>query len=427
MVGSSPSDSQRTCRANCLVGLGLLTAFFLLAETRLCRGDSAEVLPKGVARFGVESNFYFPITQRFNQNGDVEDVATDLNARLDSTVFPDLRLLEAFFALPAGFANIGRSEVSFEYRYTVTELSFQYGITGRLSAGIMLPYWFIRNEVQARLDTSGATVGKSALLGSLAPLGFLDTVPLSTRDAQNLIGKGLDIDGDGRTDITGFGFKPVRSWHDSGLSDIEAGLRLQYLNTPNWRLAVTGGVRFPTGEVDSPDDLADRPFGTGAWGLMFHLNNDFVGIKNLLLNFTFRYEPYLPHSQTLRILRSVNEPLSPVKAELDIDLGDVFELETSGTYTLPCGFSVSLMYRYGFSLEDAVTGPNGRRVTSLEEETAYTEHIAVTGLTYSTVPLYQAKKFPVPLTASITYRNRFAGLNNVLKSQYIGFILGVYF
>lgn len=408
----------------------LWSLFFILLSCTLpsiCLCDSAEVLPKGRARFGVEADFYLPITERYNPEGNVENIATDLNATLNSTVFPDLRLLESLFGLPGGFANIGRSVVSYTYHYTVTEFSLQYGLTDRISAGLMIPYWFVKTDVSAKLDASGATVGKSAFLNSLAPLGFLDTVPLTTKDAQNLIGRGLDINGDGKVDIKGFGFKPIESWSENGLSDIEAGIRFQYLNNANWRLAVTGGVRFPTGEVDDPDNLSDRVFGTGAWGLMFHLNNDYVGIKNTLLNFTFRYEPFLPHDQTVRVLRNVNEPLSPLKEDVHIDVGDVFELEWSGTYQFPRGFSASLLYRYGFSLEDDVSGSDGRPLPALEAESDYTEHIAIAALSYSTIPLYQAKKFPVPLTASLTYRNRFAGTNNVLKSQYIGFVLGVYF
>jgi len=410
--------------------IGVVCLFFLLTYLlglNISYADNAEVLPKGVSRAGVNGKFYSSVDERYNPDGDAEDVAADFNTTLDSSVFPDLGLVEAGFGLPAGSANIGDSVVSFEYDFTIVELAFQYGITDRLTVGIMIPYWDVKNDVSTRLDTSNATVGKSAALNTLAPMGFLDTVPLTTQDAQNLIGSGLDINGDGTVDIQGFGYEPIQTWSDSGLSDIEVGCRYQYFKTEDWRLAFTGGVRFPTGEVDDPDNLVDYGFGSGAYALLFQLNNDYIGIENLVLNATFRYDLVLPDKETRRVPDSVDQPFTTNKEEVDRDLGDVIELEASGKYQFSQAFSFSLLYKYGFGSKDEISGNEGFNYKSLEDETDYTEHVGIIGLSYSTITLFKAKKFPVPLAASISYRNRFAGSNNVLKSQYIGLGLQVYF
>jgi hypothetical protein len=78
-------------------------------------------------------------------------------------------------------------------------------------------------------------------------------------------------------------------------------------------------------------------------------------------------------------------------------------------------------------MKDRVSGSMGFNYQSLEEETDWTEHIFFVGLGYSTVPLYREKKFSVPLTASVRYRNRFAGSNNAWKSEYIGINIAVFF
>jgi len=408
----------------------VVSLFFLLfsqMELDILYADNAEALPKGVSRVGVNGKFYSSVDERYNPDGDAEDVAVDFNTTLNSSVFPDLGLIEAGFDLPAGFANIGNSVVSFKYDFTIVELTFQYGITDRLTAGIMIPYWNVKNDVSARLDTSNATVGKSATLKTLAPIGFLDTVPLTTEDVQNLIGNGLDINSDDTVDIQGFGYKPIQTWSDSGLSDIEVGCRYQYLKTENWRLALTGGVRFPTGEVDDPDNLVDYGFGSGAYALLFRFNNDYIGIANLVLNATFRYHLYLPDKETLRVPDDANRPITSNKEKVERDLGDVIELEASGIYQFSEALSLSLLYKYGFGLKDEISGNQGFNYKSLEDETDYTEHVGIIGLGFSTIPLFREKKFPMPLTASILYRNRFAGSNNVLKSQYIGLGLQVYF
>ena len=393
--------------------------------------DDAEVLPKGVSRVKVDSNFYFPITERFGPDGHVEDVATDYNRNLNSFVFPDLNVVESFFDMRPGSASIGSSDVSFKYYFTIVNLSFDYGLTDRLTVGVFVPYWWVTNSVHARLDTSTATVGKNPNIPvMLVPFDKIPgTVPLTTNDVQDLLGKGLDIDGDGKIDIKGLGYKRFETWSNSGLSDIEARFRYQYLKTENWRLAFTGGARFPTGEIDDPDLLQDYALGRGVYALLFRLNNDYTGIKNWVFNATFRYDLLLPDKELLRVPDDVNVPITDEehKERVKRNLGDIMEIELTGTYTLSELFNLSLLYKYGFKQKDKISGNKGFAYESLELETDWTEHVGKIELSYSTIPLYMAKKATVPLIASLSYRNRFAGSNNILKSQYIGLALQVFF
>jgi hypothetical protein len=411
----------------------LLIGFFpLMGMTSLSYADSAEVLPKGVSKVNVTYSYYLPIDKRFDPDGDEEDLAADFNATLDSTVFSDLELLEAAFPvlLPPGSANVGDSVVSFEYNFDDLIFSFQYGLTDKLTVGLKVPYYWNKNTVDTRLNTTNATVGKNAAIpGGLAPLAVPGTEPLTEEDVQDLLGDGLDVDGDGIVDIDGFGYKRFESWSRSGLSDIEAGARYQYLKTENWRLAFTGGVRFPTGDTDDPDNLVDVGFGSGAYALLFQFNNDYVGIENLVLNATFRYDLVLPDKETMRVPRDVNRPVTSNKEKVDRDLGDIFEFEGSGTYDLPFleGLSFSLLYNFSFQLEDEVDGDGGFDYKSLEDETDWTSHYFIAGLSYSTIPLFKAKKFPLPLTASIEYENWFAGSNNTLKQELFSFSVTAFF
>ena len=148
------------------------------------------------------------------------------------------------------------------------------------------------------------------------PLAVPGTVPFTTNDIQNIL-------------IQHYGFKRIESWSGNGLSDIELGARYQYLKNDKWRLAFTGGVSLPTGETDDPDDLMDYPLGTGAWALLFRSNNDYTGIKNLILNATLKYDLYLPDKEVMRVPDDVNQPITPNKEEVDRDLGDFIEINTS--------------------------------------------------------------------------------------------------
>lgn len=388
--------------------------------------DTATVLPKGIASVWLEGRYYFPIEKKFDDHGKAEDIAQDFNNDLNSTVFPGLGQLETYFGLPSGSASVGSSDVTYTFEGSELISLLQYGLTDRLTIGVRVPYYWRKNDVRATLDASDATVGKNPPLNTLAPLFVPGTVRLNTQDAQNLIGRGLDINGDGKIDIPGFGFKPIKSWSGKGVADIEVGGRYQYLKTDKWRSSFTGGVRFPTGEIDDPDNLADMGIGDGAYALLFQSQNDFVGINHLLLNGTFRYELYLPHSMRLRVPDSVHQPLTLNEECVSRKMGDKFEIEISGLYDFYKGFSLSLLYKYAYKFKNQVSGNRGFNYESLEDETNTQEHVGIVGLWYSTFPLYLAKKFPIPMMAGLSYRDRFAG-TNLLKTRYVSLTLGIYF
>ena len=422
----------------------LVTLFFVFLPWpgSVSHADDALVLPKGIWRVPLESDFSFPITERFDPHGKVEPIAIDYNTSLESHAFP---LLAPLDRLVGGRASIGDSIVSFKYDVTILALGLQYGVTDRLTVGTRIPYWWWKNTVDAHVNSapgSSANVGLNPRFGApgqppLIPLA-LGGVRLTTEDVQRFLGPGLP-------GIPGFGYKRVESRSANGVGDIEAGFRYQYFRTADWRLAFTGGGRFPTGKVDDPDDLVDLGIGKGVYALLFRLNNDYT-ISNLwrgaaaakgtpgalapgelVLNFTFRYDRVLPDHEVKRVPNDVNNPVTANKENVHRDLGDVFEFEGSGRVGLFKGVSFSPLYKYGFKLPDHISGKKGFVYSSLEQETASTEHVFIVNLIYTTLPLYLEKKFPLPLTGYIGYRTRFAGSNNVLRSEYIILRLEVLF
>jgi hypothetical protein len=433
---------RRAIRVNLLV-VALFQFPYALADA-----DDAIVLPRGVSRVSIANHFYLPFDKRYNPSGKVEDIATDFNTSLDSRILPGLAPLSP---LVGGTASLGDTNVSFEFDLSITYFEVAYGITDRVTAGVRIPYWWLTNTVSGRLNSgagSSANVGLNPAFGRpgqppLIPLSR-GGVPLTTEDIQRLIGPGLP-------GIPGIGFKRFDSFSDHGIGDLEVGFRYQYLRTNDWFLAFTGGARFPTGRVDDPDNLTDSGFGSGAYALLFRLNHDYT-ISNLwrgqqettadetlggrapgtapgtvVLNGTIRYDLVLPDTQVKRVPDHVNNPLTANRENVSRDLGDIIELEASAHYNFLTGLTLLSLYKYGFKLQDHVSGRQGFAYHSLEEETDYTEQIFIVSLAYSTFPLYLQKKFPLPLTTSVSYRNRFAGSNNVSKSEYVGVGLEVLF
>ena len=88
---------------------------------------------------------------------------------------------------------------------------------------------------------------------------------------------------------------------------------------------------------------------------------------------------------------------------------------------------MSGLYEFGAKSKDQVSGKKGFAYTSLEEETNWTSHIFIVELSYTTIPLYLTKRFPLPLVTSISYRDRFAGSNNALDTKFISLQIQAFF
>jgi hypothetical protein len=84
------------------------------------------------------------------------------------------------------------------------------------------------------------------------------------------------------------------------------------------------------------------------------------------------------------------------------------------------------MYSFAHKFKDHDSGSDGLDYSVLEINTQQTEQIYILALTYTTLPLYIQKRFPFPLNASVSYRNRFSG-ENVVKSHYYGVTISAYF
>jgi hypothetical protein len=244
----------------------LFLGILFLIPLNISYADNAEVLPKKVTRLRLNAQFYFPVDEQYDDNGDVEDIAEDYNTNLNSSVFPALGLIEQAFGMPPGTGSIGNSVVSMEFDFNLYDFYIEHGVTDKLSVGAKIPYWDVNNDVNARVNTANGTIGFNPNYGQpgdpfgspLIPVSFggIQNDDLATELVQNFL-------------VQDYGYNRIGSWSGSGLSDIEVGARYQYLKTDDWRLAFTGGVRLPTGETDDPDDLMDYALGSGAWALLF--------------------------------------------------------------------------------------------------------------------------------------------------------------
>lgn len=397
---------------------------------------TAQTLPKGVSQVGISAYFYGNITKRYDPDGNKEDLAVDYNGALDSSVFPALAPLDP---LVGGAASIGDSVVDFKFKYKTAEFEYYYGVSDRLSVGIKVPYFDAKNKVNATVDTTSANVGTNPLYQAgvlppplndspVIPLGLgVGETPFTDEQVQGLLGKGVDVNGDGTIDIPGYNYKRFETWGDSGFGDIELTGKYRFYEKGPWRMAAGGGARLRTGRQDDPDNLTDLAYGTGQNALLLNYYVDYIGVDNLVLNLSLEYANYLKTDKNLRIPRDVNEPITDNKENVERDLGDVIQLELSGAYEITDFLIGGLKYEYTREFKDSIKGDQNYNYKSLEDETDQRSHVYVVSLTYSTIQQYLDKRARIPFTASLSYRDRFAGKNNINVSEYIGASFSLFF
>ncbi len=341
--------------------------------------DDATVLPAGVSRAYADFYRYLPTTQRYNRDGDREELAFQLtNAPLDSSVLASLQPLDP---LVGGTATIGNVAVAYEYDISVLDLGFSYGLTERLTVGFHLPYYWITNHVATSFDSASANVGLNPATGTCCIPIAAGGQPMGEGDVQNLI-------------RDQFGFSRIETWRRQGIGDLELGGKYQLSRTEDTAWAVTGGLRVATGYADDADDLTDVAWSYGNHALLLRLHYDYK-LSNLwseertplraqapvpgdvVMNATLRYDYMLPDKQIKRIGDDPDQILTANRERVERKLGDLFGLEVSGSFQLSESIAVTALYNYASKRKDDISGTMGFNYESLEAHTDSSQHIAI--------------------------------------------------
>ena len=393
------------------VTAGIVALVIITSTTIQVGADSAAVLPANVSRAYWDFYHYQPTTQRYNQDGDREDLAFPFtNAALDSSILTSLAPLDL---LVGGTASIGDVSVAYKYDIDVLDAGYSYGISDRLTVGVHLPYYWITNNVDASFDSTSANVGLNPSTGACCIPISAGGLPMDTDDVQNLIS-------------SEYGFSKIETWQEEGVGDIELGMKYQLFVEDTSAFAITSGLRIPSGYEDDADVLNDVPWSYGNYALLLRLHYDYLirdlwkpkstklhqGIPtagDVIFNLTFRYDYMLPDKKWMRVGDSPSQIFTNNREKVSRKLGDLFNIEVSAKYQMTSAIALTGLYTYGFKLKDNISGEMGYNYESLEANTDSSQHVIVLAASYSTLAAYSEKQFSVPMQIDIAFRNRFAG------------------
>jgi len=433
------------------IGALSLVCSILIAPIR-AGAMSAEVLPKGVFRIGFDAAYkrathYFTGDWGLNTESIVADYdGIDLgpSALFDLSGLPPglgTWLEETFF--------LGRTNVALDSWAIKYQISLFYGITDRLSVGIVVPFTRGTYEFDIGLDNCKVRLNPNYDPNSFFPI--TDQLPiLPTKIPEKLI----DFD-DANTIFTdpryGFEYKPLPEpgkHTETGLNDMLFGLRYLFGQSETWRMAGSIWSMAPTGKFTDQNEVYSLKFGDGQWDLGFLWSVDympfgerpFLGIfRNLYLDLSAGYTFQFSDRRWMRIWSFMYDeeglsvlPLATKESLVKVhrDYGDTIDLYMSGAVAIWEHFSFGFEFYGYYEGSDKYTGPNpwspdnseGHQYEAMEWETDRSSIDMSLYLAFSTIPLFMDGSFPLPFDLLIGYGRSVAGKNiDVVESWTLSF------
>jgi hypothetical protein len=247
---------------------------------------------------------------------------------------------------------------------------------------------------------------------------FASQTRLSLRDAQRIL-----------TD-TAFGIvaEPLQSVTRSHVGDIDIGGKFSLFDSfggsmearmspkgLNFRTAVGGIFRIPSGQIESPNNFIDLGTGRGAKAIEGRWFSDLLVGSHYWESFILRFNKPFSDEQEMRILDLPNEELAPLYRRQTVhrQLGSVFEFETAPRIVVNDFLAVSAWYMYRHKQHDHYTGtftiPAATTgfaditidASTLDLETEQTEHRFGGGISFSNLYSFEQGKARVPF--EVTY------------------------
>jgi len=417
----------------------LLTTLLSLSSSF---AEDARTLPAGRSRLSFLYAKTNGISQKFNDQGEVESITKPYNLNLDagaissfSPTFGNLvNMLNdtglRYDASASGSASGGvtatddskpllgealtKGFLAVDVEATQAQSVFQYmhGVTDRLSIGFMIP--LVKNQVRAnaQINQINNTVEDYTRAFEGMGSGFSDIVTglqfLDNANIESLQTLALESNG----------YKRFGSSETSGVGDVNFGGRYNYLKTPseNWINSFQLSLSAPTGKTHAPSAITELDHGSGVWDVATaHITNFTPGGAHTPWMFSngLHYTYRLPGKKIMRVRNDPTDILPNASTEEEIQTHYASKLWTNlaAKYTLNGVMSFESSYEFYWKGRDNYQGSRAKDYGYLGDETElYLETLNFTW-SVSMIEGYTKKQFPLPIDFALSYYKPIVGRN----------------
>ncbi len=383
----------------------LIILFTLLSSTSWAAGlttpfslGSTAVLPKGVRNVRV-GGITTMVDGWYNDTGVTAGVAEPFNQQLSYG-----RLLKAEsnenlkLNVESQLRNqgveldtiAGTSYADINTRAVVTLPTIAYGLTEKWTLAMAVPI------VYTNLSIATGFVGTPQLQQ------LVDNFSQKSQKQTQLIEEKLtDVIA---TEISNKGYKPLQSEEQTRLGDVVLVAKFLAHKSLNYSWALTNTITLPTAHVRDVNKVVDPTPGDGQldYGIASTVEVPVNARLNIIqqmgvnIQFSDTRETRIPFTNEERLSSDVDYGASR-------DLGDQVYSSLGASYSFLPTFGVGGSYTIAYKERDQWRGSlaSPERYEVLGVETEQFMQAAFLQTTFSTIPLFQAQKFPLPMMASV--------------------------
>ncbi len=371
--------------------------------------DSTEVLPKGIRNLTIAS-FTTDISDAKNGWSNDKPVGDAFNK---AVLWDDL-----VNAQKAGYERnslqgyvqskgykmtdiVGTATGVVDIRITATVPVLAYGISENFTLAMVVPILYSKLNVSTGWN---ANQDFNQAIAKFAADGKNYRILQNKEKLMNVVA----------SDVASKGYSSLENETRSGLGDITIAGKYRVFKTDDYALAIVPKVILPTGETADVNKLIDVAPGAGVWDI------GISAIQSYQFNGRFSLVQSAGFTKQLPMYRAKRIPFDPtMTSSPDIDestrvqLGDIFSGQVGPKYKLTSLLTLGGALAYQYKAPDVYAGDQFDP-SHYEWMSINTEQVMFSGqmgVNFSTVPLYKAQSFAVPLEVSLSYANVFSGRN----------------
>lgn len=381
----------------------------LLGASGAVAFESAKVLPKGVRSLNIRT-VETEIDQTTDGNGERVPLAEPLNQQLTFAKIAQgedglkAEQLRAFLASNdfSEDESVGEFTADLKGHISVIAPITSYGVSDRLTVAMALPIYTAQTSIAVGFRPNETA---NAFMAALAKPENNQTA--AAHEAADKLNNAVGRLNDKLSDN---GYRELEDWEGQGVGDMTLAAKQRFMSLTRFGAASTMGVVAPTGKVDDPDVLNDIAFGDGQWDVFGQLAFDEEILDRLTLNQHGKYTVQLPGDKNVRAV-TADEEIEVQYTETRFKLGDKIDAGTSLVWEPRFGLVTGIGYTYFRKYGDLYRELGDETAAELERDTDQVAHNGEAVLGYSTVPLYQAGSFAVPLELKLSYTRQFVSEN----------------
>lgn len=423
--------------------LSATASILAVALNPSAHAEDARVLPVGRSRLSFIYAQTDGITQQFDDHGVRTSIAQPYNLAVNAEnvkkVSPDFaRLVDGLNKSPyrynpqarnpyngvtlgsdgiplgdavsRGFLGVGAT--AHETQYNV---SYQYGMTDRLSVGFLVPIIKAQISLDASLTGNNTAQDIQSAFNRQGMGSPLDsTIATSLAELANLNVPTI------QSLLKDQGYNVPMTTNQSGIGDVVLGGRYNYYKSRYEDVisSAQAGVSLPTGALRDPTEPTQIDLGSGAFDLgVAHIVN-YSPLRFLTLSNGIHYDHRLPAHRNLIVPDSAGGELIPPTSNeenVSMQLGDKYWTNLGTSFKLTDSLTLSAQYEWFWKRPDTYQGSRtDRNYSALSANTRQYLETLQLGASLSTIPAFLKKDFPLPTDVAFNVYIPRSGVNAVI-------------